>query len=104
MQGLELDLEAQEFNLYYSCYFCVDFFSRIIIIIIIIWHIPRDQRTTFESWISVWSLRIEPRSSDFLMGILTVLPVYTFFITTLKSTDLRKINDIVIHYPVIVFL
>lgn len=25
LKGGELDLEAQEFNLYYSCYFCVDF-------------------------------------------------------------------------------
>lgn len=85
MQGEELDFEAQEFNLYYSCYFCVDF-SRIVFIIIIIiiiitiiWHIPGDQRTTFESWISIWSLKIEPRTSDFLMGIFTILPVYKFW-------------------------
>lgn len=35
MQGLELDLEAQEFNLYYSCYFCVDFFQELLLLLLL---------------------------------------------------------------------
>lgn len=44
MQELELDLKAQEFNLYYSCYFCIDFFQEFLLLLLLLFGIYLEIR------------------------------------------------------------